>query len=73
MARVLALRLRRGDVVSDRGRQREVKAVRSDRRTSGRPSVVLVFTSGPARRVNATDVVAVEPGGRRGSGREGRR
>lgn len=68
----MALRVRRGDEISDRGRRREVKAVRSDRRTSGRPAVVLVFKSGPALRMNATDVVQVERGGRR-SGREGRR
>lgn len=42
MARVMALRVRRGDWVSADGQWREVKAVRSDRYTSGGPQVVLV-------------------------------
>lgn len=72
MTRMLALRVRRGDAISDRGRRREVKAVRSGRGGFGGPAVVLIFKSGPALRVNATDMVKVERGGR-GSDREERR
>lgn len=68
----MALQVRRGDAISHRGRRQKVKAVRSDRRTSGCPAVVLVFESGPTLRMNATDVVQVERGGR-SSHRERRR
>lgn len=71
MTRMLAMRVRRGDAISDRGRRREVKAVRAGRGSVG-PAVVLIFKSGPALRVNATDVMKVERGGRR-TDREGRR
>ncbi|HET6356574.1 hypothetical protein [Streptomyces sp.] len=64
MARVMALRVRRGDWVSAHGQWREVKAVRSDRYTSGGPQVVLVFKAGPALRVNAAEVLTVERRGR---------
>jgi hypothetical protein len=64
--RVRALNVRSGDRVSVRGEQREVKAVRSDRRASDGPGVVMVFKSGAPLRVRATDRVAVERDGRRG-------
>ncbi|MER6051103.1 hypothetical protein ABT168_27240 [Streptomyces sp. NPDC001793] len=64
MARVVASRVRRGDMVSVRGEVREVKAVRAGRRTSEQPSVVLVFKSGPPLEVKATDDLTVVRGGR---------
>lgn len=64
MARVMALRVRRGDWVSAHGQWREVKAIRSDRYASGGLQVVLVFKAGPALRVNAADVLTVDRGGR---------
>ncbi|MDQ0943358.1 hypothetical protein QFZ67_005063 [Streptomyces sp. V1I1] len=64
MARVMALRVRRGDWVSAHGRWREVKAVRSERYASGGPQVVLVFKVGPALRVNAADALTVDRRGR---------
>ncbi|MDJ0340786.1 hypothetical protein QMK19_18540 [Streptomyces sp. H10-C2] len=64
MARVAALRVRSGDLVSVRGQWREVKAVRSDRFASGGLVVVLVFKAGPSLRINAADGLAVERGGR---------
>jgi hypothetical protein len=75
MAQVMALRVQRGDWVSARGRWREVKAVRSGRYASGGPLVVLVFTSGPALRVNAAELLTVDRGGRvsRDESRGGRR
>ncbi|MFF3323190.1 hypothetical protein [Streptomyces sp. NPDC002889] len=50
--------------MSAHGQWREVKAVRSDRFTSGGQQVVLVFKAGPALRVNAADVLAVDRRGR---------
>ena len=62
MARVMALRVQRGDWVSCHGRRREVKAVRSDRYVSGGPQVVLIFKTGPALRVNAAELLTVDRG-----------
>ncbi|MFI2349488.1 hypothetical protein ACH492_21040 [Streptomyces sp. NPDC019443] len=64
MARVMALRVRRGDWVSAHGLWREVKAIRSDRYAAGGPQVVLVFKEGPALRVNAADELTVDRRGR---------
>lgn len=66
MARMQALKVRGGDVVSVGGRWREVKAVRADRRASGRPVVVLIFKEGPSLRVDAGEALAVTRDGRRG-------
>ncbi|MET8680927.1 hypothetical protein ABZW18_25935 [Streptomyces sp. NPDC004647] len=63
--RVVALRVRRGDLVCDKGRWREVKNVRSSRFAAGGPIVVLIFKSGPALRVHAADVLSVDRGGQR--------
>ncbi|MGD3112964.1 hypothetical protein [Streptomyces sp. YGL11-2] len=60
MARMTALRVRRGDLVSVRGRWQEVKAVRNDRIASGGPVVMIVFKTGQPLRVHpaqALDVV----------------
>lgn len=60
MARVTALRLRRGDCVMTRGRWEEVKVVRATRRSSGGSMVVtLIFKSGLSIRVNGADVLIV--------------
>jgi len=64
MARVLAARVRRGDVVSLCGELREVKAVRSDQRGASKPALTLVFKSGRPLRVNASDELAVWRGDR---------
>jgi hypothetical protein len=64
MARMMALRVQRGDWVSTHGQWREVKAVHSDRHASGGPQVVLVSKAGPALRVNAADVLTVDRRGR---------
>ncbi|MGW0554776.1 hypothetical protein ACWDZ6_11320 [Streptomyces sp. NPDC002926] len=74
MARVMALRVQRGDWVSAHGQWREVKAVRSGRYASGGPLVVLLFKSGPPLRVSAASLLTVDRGSRfaRGESRGGR-
>lgn len=74
MARVIALRVQRGDLVHTHGQWREVKAVRSDRQRSSGSQVVLLFRSGPALRVKAGDVLMVNRGCRaaRGKTKRGR-
>ncbi len=64
MARILAGRVRRGDVVSLRGEMREVKAVRSDQRGASKPGLTLVFKTGRPLRVNAADELSVWRGDR---------
>lgn len=57
--RVPAVRVRRGDLVSVRGRWLEVKAARLERYATGGPAVLLVFRASPALRVRAGDRVSV--------------
>ncbi|MFC5720218.1 hypothetical protein ACFP1Z_08580 [Streptomyces gamaensis] len=64
MAHVWASRVRRGDKVCVRGRWREVKEVRPERRGGGNPVVVLLFKDGPAQRMNATARVEMVRGGK---------
>ena len=61
-----AFRVRRGDVVSTKDGQEEVKAVRDGRYDSGGPVVVLVFKSGRRIRVHAAEPVRIARGGRGG-------
>jgi len=61
-SRVPAVRVRRGDEVTVRGRRAEVKAVR-DRSSSGRSVLILVFKSARPVRVDASERVRVERGG----------
>ncbi|GAA1356206.1 hypothetical protein [Streptomyces beijiangensis] len=58
--RMIALRVRCGDLVRVWGRWLEVTAVRDDRFAAGGPAVVLTFDEGPAMRVHAADELAVE-------------
>ncbi|RSO02534.1 hypothetical protein DMH18_40505 [Streptomyces sp. WAC 06783] len=51
--RLMASRVRRGDQVRLRGRLQEVKAIRPDRASSRRPTVVLVFKGHPSERFTA--------------------
>ena len=62
-ARMVAVKVRRGDWVSVRGRWLEVKAVRDERYASSGPSVVLVFKEGRPLRMHATETVLVDRGG----------
>jgi hypothetical protein len=57
--RITAVRVRRGDLVSVRGRWLEVKAARLERYATGGPAVVLLFQAFPALRVRAGERVPV--------------
>lgn len=59
MARMSALRVQRGDLVSVRGRWQEVKAVRSDRIANGGPVVLIVFKTGQPLRVHPAESLDV--------------
>ncbi|MEU2854054.1 hypothetical protein [Streptomyces syringium] len=63
--RVWSQRVERGDVVIDRGRGREVKAVRQN----GRGEIVLVFKDGAHQRVAATAALVVDRDDRRSHAR----
>jgi hypothetical protein len=62
--RMPAVRVRRGDLVSVRGRWLEVKAARIERYATGGPAVILIFRASPALRVPAGDRVQVLRGAR---------
>lgn len=59
-----AVRVRRGDLVSVRGRWLEVKAARLERYATGGPAVILIFRASPALRVGAGAGISVLRGTR---------
>ncbi|MEW2577173.1 hypothetical protein [Streptomyces syringium] len=63
--RVWSQQVERGDVVIDRGCEREVKAVRRN----GRGEIVLVFKDGAHQRVDSTASLVVERKERRSHAR----
>ncbi|RLV08141.1 hypothetical protein CTZ27_04725 [Streptomyces griseocarneus] len=70
--RLLAYMIRRGDVVLDGDRQREVKSVRTDRRARDHTETVVFFKSGLPLKVDSESPVRVRREWRTRS-REGRR
>lgn len=56
MMRIWSQRVKPGDVIVDKGEEREVKRVRVDWR-SGTMAVELTFQSGPAMQLGASDSV----------------
>lgn len=58
--RTLAVRVRRGDTVTVRGRSLEVSRVRMDRNTSGGPIIVILFKGAPALYVRPGDRIEVQ-------------
>ncbi|MFI8102185.1 hypothetical protein [Streptomyces sp. NPDC086023] len=58
-SRIMALRVRSGDLVWVQKEWRQVRCVRDDRFATGTAAVVLIFRRGAPWRLRAADVVEV--------------